>query len=357
MARTMRAVVYHGPADVRIEEVQAPGSPGPGQLVVRVLRAAICGTDAGEYRHGPKLVPLDAPHPHSGHQGPLILGHEFVGEVVEVGDGVTAFEPGDRVVTGAGVSCGTCPRCLEGRTNLCDAYFTLGLHVDGGLAEFAVTPASICCAIPEACPADAAVLSQPLAVGLHALRRGRVGRDDALAVVGVGGIGAMVVAGAHAQGVRIIVAIDLDDDRLGAAGALGATHALRPGDDVLAQLQRITGGAGLDVIVEATGAPPAPALALGAVRRGGRIVIVGLQARPVELDLFALAMNEIKLIGALAHVFADDLPAALAILAGSDLAQRCVDRTVGLDDLVDRGLVPLAEGRVNGKVVIDPSAR
>jgi (R,R)-butanediol dehydrogenase / meso-butanediol dehydrogenase / diacetyl reductase len=354
MAATMRAAVYHGPGDVRIEDVARPRAAPAGQLLMRVLRAAICGTDAGEYSHGPKLVPLDHPHPHSGHSGPLVLGHEFAGEIVAVGQGVSGFRVGDRVVTGAGVSCGRCPRCREGRTNLCEAYFTVGLHVDGGLAEYAVTPAAICCTVPDGCSAEAAALSQPLAVGLHALRRGRVQREDALAVIGVGGIGAMVIAGAHARGVGTIVGVDIDPARLASALELGATHAVLADGEELAQIQAIAGHGGLDAVIEATGAPKSPALALSALRPGGRAVIVGLQARPTELDLFALTMNEIEVIGALAHVFAEDLPEALDILARTDLAQRSIDRVIALDDLVDAGLRPLAEGRVRGKVVIDP---
>src|SRR3954469_16130041 len=119
----MRAAVFHGPGDVRVEERDAPPPPGPGVLVGDVLRASLCGTDAAEYDHGPVLVALDT-------AGPLVLGHEFVGRVAAVGEGVAGFAPGDRVVSGAGVACGICDRCREGRTNLCDAYYTVGLHVD-----------------------------------------------------------------------------------------------------------------------------------------------------------------------------------------------------------------------------------
>ena len=102
----MRAAVYHGPGDVRIESVPEPTAPGAGELVVEVLRGAICGTDSSEYAHGPHMIPLHERHPNSGHVGPLVLGHEFVGRVSEVGPGVTEFAVGDRVVTGAGASCG-----------------------------------------------------------------------------------------------------------------------------------------------------------------------------------------------------------------------------------------------------------
>ncbi|HEY6759148.1 MAG TPA: alcohol dehydrogenase catalytic domain-containing protein, partial [Baekduia sp.] len=132
MSTMMRAAVFHGPGDVRVEEVAAPGPPAPGAVVLRVLMAAICGTDCAEYLHGPVLVPLDRRHPASGHVGPLILGHEFVGVVEAAGAGAD-LAVGDRVVCGAGISCGACPWCAAGRTNLCERYFTVGLHVHGGL--------------------------------------------------------------------------------------------------------------------------------------------------------------------------------------------------------------------------------
>ncbi|MGH3154461.1 MAG: alcohol dehydrogenase catalytic domain-containing protein, partial [Streptosporangiaceae bacterium] len=113
----MRAAVFRGPGQVRIESVPEPGPPGPGELLIRVSRAALCGTDSAEWDHGPLLA-----------SPPVILGHEFTGQVVATGEGVTEFTVGSRVVSGAGISCGTCEWCAAGRTNLCASYQTLGLH-------------------------------------------------------------------------------------------------------------------------------------------------------------------------------------------------------------------------------------
>jgi (R,R)-butanediol dehydrogenase/meso-butanediol dehydrogenase/diacetyl reductase len=351
----MRAAVYHGPHDVRIETVPDPPAPGPGDLVVEVLRGAICGTDSGEYAHGPHLIPLRERHPGSGHVGPLVLGHEFVGRVTAVGEGVEGFAVGDRVVSGAGASCGACVWCRAGRTNLCERYYTLGLHAHGGLAGAATTPASICALVPDACSDDAAAMAQPLAVALHALNRARVTQGETLAIVGVGGIGALMVGGAAARGLRKIVAIDVDGERLSTARELGAAHAIDAATrDAVADVRALTGGLGAHVAIEASGAPGAPAQALRMVRRGGRVAIVGLQAEPATLDLFDMAMREIELTSALAHVCADDLPEALDILARTDLAERVVDRVIPLDRLVADGLEPLAQRRARGKILVDP---
>src|SRR6266571_234147 len=209
----MRAAVFHGARNVRVEEVADPSPALPGEVVLKVIRAAICGTDAAEWDHGPVLC-----------RPGVVLGHEFVGRVVGLGNGVTGLRVGDRVVSGAGISCGQCAWCLRGRTNLCAEYRTLGLQVDGGLAEYVTSPASICRSVPETCDDDAAAMAQPLAVALHALSRVAQRPDDAVAVIGAGGIGSFIVAGAaHAVVEGRVVAIDVDAPRLATASALGAT--------------------------------------------------------------------------------------------------------------------------------------
>src|SRR6266849_9713628 len=120
--KTMKAAVYHGRRDVRIEERPDPSGPGRGEVVLEVLMGGICGTDAGEFAHGPLLIPLDVRHPASGHRGPVILGHEFVGRIAAVGPEVEDLAVGQRVVPGAAWWCGQCRWCLEGRSNLCAQY-------------------------------------------------------------------------------------------------------------------------------------------------------------------------------------------------------------------------------------------
>jgi (R,R)-butanediol dehydrogenase / meso-butanediol dehydrogenase / diacetyl reductase len=214
---TMRAAVYHGAKDVRIEERPVPVA-GDGDVLVKVTRSGICGTDATEYLHGPGMFPVNRRHPASGHLGPMVLGHEFVGEVVDHGRGAGHLA-GQRIATGAGVSCGECSWCRAGRTNLCARYWTLGLNADGGLAEYAVVPASTCVSVPDDCPDDAAGLAQPLAVGLHAVRRTRVTPDETVVLIGAGAIGSFILCGLAERRPARIVALDVADDRLRTATA------------------------------------------------------------------------------------------------------------------------------------------
>jgi threonine dehydrogenase-like Zn-dependent dehydrogenase len=341
----VRAAVFHGPRDVRIEDVPDPGRPGADEVVLEILRAAICGTDAAEWDHGPILC-----------RPGVVLGHEFVGRVVDMGAEVTNVRVGDRVVSGAGISCGGCFWCLRGRTNLCAEYRTLGLQVDGGLAEFATSPAPICRSVPEACDDDAAAMTQPLAVALHALSRVGQAPDETVAVIGAGGIGSFIVAAAsqRASDGRV-VAIDIDEGRLATATALGATGAAdATGVDLAGLLLELTDGVGFDVVIEASGAPHAPSAAIAGARRGGRVLLVGLHGAPREIDLTKTILREIDLFTTVAHVCDSDIPAALELLAESNVAAVTAGPRISLDALVEDGLRPLAERRALGKVLVSP---
>jgi threonine dehydrogenase-like Zn-dependent dehydrogenase len=339
----MRAAVFRAPGDVRIESVPEPAPPGPGELLIKVSKAALCGTDSAEWDHGPLLA-----------RPPVILGHEFTGEVVAAGPGPGPFAPGTRVVSGAGISCGRCEWCTAGRTNLCASYQTLGLHRDGGLAELVLSPASICRAVPDGLDDTGAAMAQPLAVALHAARRGRVGAGKSCVVIGAGGIGAFIVAAATALGADALVAIDVADGRLETAEKLGATHTVNAerGDAVREALAAV-GQDGAHVVIEASGAPGSPAAALEMVRRGGDVVIVGLQAHPFGIDLFSVATREVDLHGTLAHVCGEDLSEAVSVLAGTSLARTVLGDVIPLGDLVEGGLRPLAERKAHGKIVVD----
>jgi 2-desacetyl-2-hydroxyethyl bacteriochlorophyllide A dehydrogenase len=341
----VRAAVFHGPHDVRIESVADPTAPAGDEVVLEVLRAAICGTDASEWDHGPILC-----------RPGVVLGHEFVGRVVARGDRAS-LDIGDRVVSGAGISCGHCRWCLAGRTNLCAEYRTLGLQVNGGLAEFVTSPSAICRPVPPSCDDDAAAMAQPVAVALHALSRVALSADESVAVIGTGGIGSFVVAGASRRAADgRVVAIDIDDDRLATATALGAREVVNPADNDLADvLLELTNGIGFDVVIEASGAPHAPGAAIAGVRRGGRVLLVGLHGAPRPIALTAMILREVDIFTTVAHVCDADIPAALELLAESDVAAVTAGPTIALDALVEEGLRPLAERRAGGKILVAPS--
>ena len=310
-----------------------------------MLRAAICGTDASEWDHGPILC-----------RPPVVLGHEFVGRVAEVGADVQDVRVGDRVVSGAGISCGHCYWCVRRRTNLCAEYRTLGLQVDGGLAEYVTSPASICRLVPDACDDDAAAMTQPLAVALHALSRVAQAPDESVAVIGAGGIGSFIIAGASRRATDgRVVAIDIDADRLATASALGAGETVdASGRELSDLLLELTDGVGFDVVVEASGAPTAPSAAIAGARRGGRVLLVGLHGAPREIGLTPMILREVDIFTTVAHVCDTDIPAALELLSETDIATVTAGPRISLDALVEEGLLPLAERRATGKILVTP---
>jgi (R,R)-butanediol dehydrogenase/meso-butanediol dehydrogenase/diacetyl reductase len=350
----VKALVLHAAGDARIEERPEPPLPGPGEARLRVVRAGLCGTDATEFAAGPVMTPLQRRHPASGVQGPVVLGHEFIGVVEEVGSAVDRFAVGDRVAAGAGVWCGRCDWCRRGQTNLCASYWTFGLSADGGLTERVTVPAAMLYPIASHVSDDNAALAQPLAVGFHAVDRSRIRQGDVVVVHGAGAIGSFVVAGAVAAGAGAVVAVDVDPGRLEVAEQLGATHTVDAREaDPLEAVRELTGSALADVTVEASGLADGLSRVQRLTRRGGTVLLVGLPKKEVSFNAVNLILREVDVMTTVAHVCDTNLPAALDLLARRDLASLLVEKVVPLDRAVEDALVPMAEGSSRGKLLVD----
>jgi threonine dehydrogenase-like Zn-dependent dehydrogenase len=213
----------------------------------------------------------------------------------------------------------------------------------------------MCHEVPEDCPNAWAALAQPCAVALHAAKRSGIHSGETVALIGVGGIGAFLLAALRALGTRAIIALDVSQERLDIAARLGAWRTCQVEEDdraVAEAFRALTAGQGADVVIEASGASTAPLLALSCVRRGGRMLQVGLPAEAIPLPLRQLAVQEIDLLTTNGHVCGTDLPQALDLLATTDIARIVLDRVIPLDAVVDEGLLALAERRAHGKVVV-----
>ncbi|MGM7774707.1 zinc-dependent alcohol dehydrogenase [Arthrobacter sp. KNU-44] len=348
----MKAAVIYGHHDVRIEDRPKPERTS-GQVLLRVLRTGMCGTDATEWKAGPLTFPLERPHKVTGHSGPMIFGHEFIGEVVET-DPAGHFKEGDVVACGAGISCGECDRCAEGRTNLCRRYYTLGLSTHGGMAEYVASPERILVPVPAGLSLDAAGLAQPLAVGLHAGRRAGVQDGQRVVLIGAGAIGSFVLTAVRALADADVTVIDFPGERLRRALRLGATRVVEAGLEAVDVVREAIGAAGADVVIEASGAPGQLNSAIAMVRDGGTILQVGLPAKQQEVDVHALVMREITVQTTLAHVCGEDLAPALEILRTTNLAEELLDSVRPLEGVADQ-LERLATGKLDGKVLFDPS--
>lgn len=357
MGQNMRAAVYHGARDIRIEDVPRP-RPAPGEVLVRVHANGICGTDASEFL-GPQMYPLHRRHTLTGHQGPLIPGHEFAGRIAEVGDGVEGWREGEAVVTGAALWCGQCAPCHGGRTSICLQYATVGLHRDGALAEYVRVPAHIVFrAEPFGLSEDIAVLTQPMAIAVHALRRGRPASGESVLVIGAGGIGAFLTFALAQHGAHV-VAVDISAERLAIAARLGARETVRAGN--AAELAAALGRLGFlpTIVYEVTGHDAGVAAAIAAVAPGGRIVSVGIAKHPVAIDARRVTTKELEIVGTNALIGREDVPEAARLLAiDQSRWAEVAPVAIPLERIVEDGIVPMLENRAAQiKLLVDPWAR
>ncbi|MEV0666502.1 alcohol dehydrogenase catalytic domain-containing protein [Actinomadura luteofluorescens] len=327
----MRALRWHGPRDLRLEDVPEPPPPRPGEALIDVAHCGVCGTDVHEYASGPHMI-RPGPHPLTGHRPPLALGHEMSGTVLALGGPVPGVDVGDRVAVDPCWRCGECRWCRRGEYHICPKGGSVGLASPGGFAERVTVPAAGLVRLPDGVPDDLAALAEPLAVGLHAVRRGGVAPGDHVLVLGAGPIGVAVVLAARIAGAAgLYVSEPVAARRERIAGLV--TEAYDPAAvDVRREVYLRTGRVGPDVVVEATGMPELAVAAVNAARRGGRIVLAGIGDRPARLDLTALTFYERTLAGSLGYNF--DVGRIVDLMS-----------TGALDpSLMITGRFPLAEG-------------
>lgn len=343
----MRAAVLYGIEDLRVEDVPDP-SPGPGDVKLTITACGICGSDLHLYR--------DAGLRKAAGVQPLILGHEFAGNVVELGDEVTAFSVGDAVAVRPTVSCGSCAACLAGAVNVCRALRFYGVTppLNGGMSEYAVVPADNVHRLPPGLDVQDAALTEPLAVGHHAVRRGRAGTGETVVVFGGGPIGLSIVLGLAASGVQDVHLVEPSRVRRELAGALGVSFtAWDPGaTDVRAELLRLTGGRGADLAFESSGHPTAFTDAQRVTARQGRIVIVAAYEQPVTFDPYFLLSTEQLLTAALAYT-PQEFDEVLALMAAGAYPLHGWVQSVDLEDVVSGGIAAVAQQRAT-KVLIRP---
>jgi (R,R)-butanediol dehydrogenase/meso-butanediol dehydrogenase/diacetyl reductase len=318
----------------------------------------ICGTDVDEYLTGPHWIPTTRPNPLTGACAPLTLGHEFAGEIVAAGDDVRGLQAGDRVAPDTLIYCGHCFWCQRHQVHLCESLAALGLMADGGLAEFCVAPARMCVRLPPALPSDHAALAEPLAVAVHALRRGRLAPGETMAVVGAGAVGLCMLQAALHGGARRVVVVEPDPSRRQLALTLGAHRAVDATDPGWLDAARdVTGGRGPDLTMECGGRVASVAAAIEVARRGGRIVLVGFPNHPGTLDFAALVGSEKEIIGSLSHVYDEDFAAAIDLLSDRRVrVDALITDRLQLDTVVEQGFERLASGdRRAIKILVTPA--
>ena len=333
----MRAMVFHGPGDLRLEELPVP-APAAGEVVLKIDAALTCGTDVKTLRRG---HPVMIPHV------PTVFGHEFAGTVSAVGRGVRHLHEGDRVVAGNSAPCGECRLCLAGRPNLCEDL----LFVNGAYGEYIALPPRLTAknvvTLSTDLPAARAAFAEPLACAVLAVERARVEAGQTVVVFGHGPLGCLLAMVASARKARVIVigkaGWRLDYlRRLPLAEYVDATAC----GDVVAELRGLTGGRGADVTFDATGRPDVWEQSVHAVGRGGSVVFFGgcAPGTTVTLDTRRVHYEELTLLGAFHHTpefirRAVDLMETHAVVPDGLLTHRMrLEEVRGALDLMTRGL-------------------
>jgi 2-desacetyl-2-hydroxyethyl bacteriochlorophyllide A dehydrogenase len=298
----MQALVYTAPRAVEWREWRDP-EPGRGEVLVRVHAAALCGSDLhGFLGHSKIRVP------------PMVMGHEFTGEIVALGDDVRDLAPGDRVVVQPLVTCGECMSCRAGRTSICPRRRLLGGHLQGAFAEHIAAPASLVYRLPDHVDFAAGALTEPLANGVHMARLAPPAYQDVV-VFGTGTLGMMALQAFRAAGARRVVVVDTAAPRLEVAARLGADATLNPRlEDVQRGVHAALQGEPPAIAVDAVGHTVTRQQALALVAPGGTVVLLGLAEPSSEFDVLSAINREVRLQGSYGSDDAD-FRAALALIA------------------------------------------
>jgi L-iditol 2-dehydrogenase len=290
----MKAVVYHAPGDVRVEDVPAPDC-GDGELLVKVDACAVCGTDLKSYHHGNPRI-----------KAPLVMGHEFTGRVEKIGPGARGFDLGQRVVMATSISCGQCTYCRRGWTNLCTRLAPMGFTYPGGMAEYTVIP-SLALAnghvipVPPEVPAPQAALAEPLSCAVNSAENCQIATGDTVVVLGAGPMGLMNVCVARGLGAGRVILSEVSPLRLAQARQFDVDILVNTlQEDLPAIVKQATGGLGADVVIVAAPAAPPQELALQLVRKRGTVCLFAslpVGGEMLSINSRLLHYGELRMVG------------------------------------------------------------
>jgi len=339
----VKAAIWYGGEDVRVEEVPEPDA-GAKDVLVQVKAVGICGSDLHAFEGiSKRRVP------------PLLMGHEIAGEIADVGKDVERLQKKDRVVIYPVLSCGECEQCSSGNENICRNIRFMGLHVPGGFAEYIAVPADKCYNMPSALTFERACLTEPLSVAVHVVNNVPIRANDTVLVVGAGVIGSMITQVVRLRSLGQIIVTDVLNSRLDLARKLGADTTINSRErNVAEEVPKLTGGGGVDVSIEAVGIQSTVQQAQASVRKGGTIVGVGLLERNVEIDMMNLVSGELRMHGS--YLYSDyDFRSSISLIARDRVnLQPYLTCILPLED-AQKGFKEMATNKENVlKVILKP---
>ena len=344
----MKAARWHNRKDVRVEELEIP-QPKANQIKIEVKYCGICGSDLHEYLGGPIFIPVDKPHPYTGEKAPLVMGHEFSGEVVEVGPEITKFKVGDRVT----VEPIHAKDGLKGKYNLDPNLNFIGLAGGGGgFSEYVVVNEDQAHKLPDNVDFEQGALTEPAAVGLYAVRQSRIQAGDTAAVFGCGPIGLLVIDALRAAGASRIFAVELSPERQAKAKELGAIVVDPSKEDAVESIRRQTGG-GVNVSFEVTGVPVVLQQSLEAAEKGGELVVVSIWEKPATIHPNEIVIQEKTMKGVIAY--RDVFPKVLELMGKGYFSKDVlVTKRIKLEDIVEEGFEALVKEKSQVKILVSP---
>lgn len=331
----MKAAVIEKPLVVAMHDVPVPQIEADDQVQIRVVVVGICGSEIHAY-HG--THPFRIP--------PVISGHELAGVVTAVGDAVTSVAVGDRVTVEPHYGCGVCRACREGAYNACASKQVLGTQSwQGAFGEYIVVPEKTVVPLPDNVSFEQGALIEPIAVGVHAVRKAGVRLGDSVAILGAGPIGMGLLLAAKASGASSVYITDVSAYNRGIALKMGATQALNPAEENVAEaIVAATGGEGVDAVFLGVAVESVLNDALRMVRRRGTVSEVGMFSKPPRIDIHLVQNKELRILGSNMYTREDFTISAQAIASGRFDTSLFVSKVMPIDsvteamDLVDRRL-------------------
>ncbi len=337
----MKAALYEGKGKLRIIDIPKP-TPQKGEVLVKVKYTGICGSDLEAYKTG--LYPAH-----------VVLGHEITGTVAEVGPEVKKWKEGDRTTIDSTNECGKCYFCQKQLTSLCFYGSAIGIDKNGGFAEFVSVPERCLVPLPDSIPDKYGTVFDQIATDVYALRLANFQVGSTAVVLGLGPIGQFLLQCLQLSGVRNLVVIDKNTNRLEIAKKFNPDLALSKVS--LPQVKRSTKHivVGSDFVFECTGVPVLINAALNMVRKGGCIVQIGLMDKPLELDYLNIVLNQIRIQGVYAYLRAD-FEFAVELVARKLIdPQPIVTKIISLDDIVEEGFNRVLDPETKDiKILVEP---
>lgn len=282
----MKAIRVNSPKNIEIAEVPRPDHPLEGEVLIKVKAAGICGSDLHIY-HGTNPMATY----------PRIIGHEFAGEIIEVGNKVDDLQAGDHVTVDPVLSCGTCYPCSIGRPNVCASLQVRGVHLDGGFCEYITVPRQSVYKISPDLPWEVAALIEPFSIGAQVLARGEIGKEDTVLVFGAGPIGLIILQAVKRTGARVFIT-DIIEERLKMAVEMGADLAINTSiEDMREAVMKETSGLGVTVVIDAVGLPKLLEDGVQVTCPAGRLVVLGFGETPSQIAQLYITKNELDIRG------------------------------------------------------------